>query len=319
VRTTIVILAPFAVLAAIGGCAGHVSTTATPASDPPQALSSDDRLTPLQKKKAEMLTSIWENGTTVLQYGYSEDIHDGRGYTSGRAGFCTGTGDAIVVVRCLAAAVGASPLHKYVAALASIDRARVSTGRAQAETSELDAIGSFAADWKRTATDAATAAAFVACQDRVVDELYYEPALRVAKAWGLTSALTKAALYDAEINHGDTGTDALVEGANRATGNAAQKRPAAPITRAAESAWLRAFLTRRLETLRDDATWAEAVDRAALYEKLRQEESFDLKGMIVTDAKASAILPGAGYRDSGYPRCVIAEDGAVSGDSACTK
>ena len=31
---------------------------------------------------AEAMTSIWENDTPILAYAYSENINDGRGYTS---------------------------------------------------------------------------------------------------------------------------------------------------------------------------------------------------------------------------------------------
>ncbi len=50
-----------------------------------------------QKRRAEQLTSIFENGKTEIQYGYVEALDDGRGF--GRAGFTTATGDALEVVR----------------------------------------------------------------------------------------------------------------------------------------------------------------------------------------------------------------------------
>src|SRR5262249_13837700 len=37
-------------------------------------------LTPAQRFKADAMTSVWENGTPTLQYGYSQDIGDSRGY-----------------------------------------------------------------------------------------------------------------------------------------------------------------------------------------------------------------------------------------------
>ena len=52
------------------------------------------RLTSDQKRRAEELTSIFENDTIELQYAYTEDLHDGRGITSGRVGFTTRDGDA---------------------------------------------------------------------------------------------------------------------------------------------------------------------------------------------------------------------------------
>src|SRR5690348_1229720 len=54
-----------------------------------------DRLTSVQKARAEMLTSLFENGTPVTQYAFAQDIGDGRGITAGRAGFTTGTGDLL--------------------------------------------------------------------------------------------------------------------------------------------------------------------------------------------------------------------------------
>src|SRR5258706_11825843 len=48
-----------------------------------------------QKRRAEQLTSLFENGTIEIQYGYAEALGDGRGITAGRAGFTTPTGDAL--------------------------------------------------------------------------------------------------------------------------------------------------------------------------------------------------------------------------------
>lgn len=52
-----------------------------------------------EKRRDEQLTSLFENSTPDLQYGYIQNLHDGRGLTAGRAGFCTGTGDFYEVVR----------------------------------------------------------------------------------------------------------------------------------------------------------------------------------------------------------------------------
>jgi hypothetical protein len=275
-----------------------------------------DGLTPLQKHKAEMLTSIWENSTTVLQYPYCENINDGRGYTSGRAGFCSGTGDAIEVVDCFDKAFGggsANPMVKYMPALTALNNAADS-----ADTSGLDAVGKYCADWTKASIDPATASAFKKCQDKISDELYYQPALAQAHKWGLVTALTKAELYDAEINHGDDGVSALVKQANQDVGNTAQKAAAAPLSRDAESAWLHAFLMRRLALLKSDSTWADAVDRVTTYEQLRLQNNFDLGAAIETNAKATTMYPGKGYKDSGYPDCTISPAGAVGGDASCT-
>ena len=285
------------------------------------AIAPPGALTPLQKHKAEMLTSIWENSTTVLQYPYCQNIHDGRGYTSGRAGFCSGTGDAIQVVRCFGAAFGTgsnNPIAKYMPALTTIDNRFNSTGMDQGGTTELDAVGNYCTDWAATTNGAATSATFKACQDRIVDLLYYQPALVLAKKWGLVTALTIAELYDAEINHGDDGAIAIAKLANNDTGNTAQRVPTAPLTLAQESAWLHAFLMRRLALLKADATWAQSEDRVVTYERLRLDGNFDLGAQIRTNAKAITMFPGQGYVDSGYPDCTISATGVAAGDASCT-
>jgi hypothetical protein len=44
------------------------------------------------KTIADQMVSVFENETTSLQYGYIENLNDGRGYTAGRAGFVTRDG-----------------------------------------------------------------------------------------------------------------------------------------------------------------------------------------------------------------------------------
>jgi chitosanase len=265
-----------------------------------------------------MLTSLWENGTTVLQYAYCRNIQDGRGYTNGRAGFCTGTTDTAMVVRCFDAARGANnPLHKYLPALAALDAAARQTGENQGSTGGLDAVGNFCNDWKQ-ANAGASAAQMKDCQDRVVDDLYYAPTVARAASWGLTQPLTIAALYDAEITHGADGVIAMMNDANKAVGNSAQTKPSAPLSLAQESAWLDRFQERRVAVLGGDSTWRGAIDRGAQYQVLRQRGNWDLSQPIVVDGKARALYPNKGYPDSNYPRCVIATDGSVSGPASCT-
>src|ERR1017187_10409152 len=47
---------------------------------------SPDWLSGEKRIRAERLTSYFENSTLEPQYDYIENIHDGRGYTAGRAG-----------------------------------------------------------------------------------------------------------------------------------------------------------------------------------------------------------------------------------------
>jgi chitosanase len=272
----------------------------------------------LQKDKAEKLTSIWENSTTLLQYAYCEDIGDGRGFTSGRAGFCSGTGDAVLVAKCLDAVTsGSNPLHKYIPALTALETKYNDSGQDQANTSTLTSVGNYCKDWTLSFTGA-TSVAFKKCQDDLVAELYFQPAAMQAAKWGLTKALSIAALYDANINHGGSGVEEFITGTNTDVGNASQTPAAQPLSVAAESLWLDKFLSRRLDTLKANADWKFSVDRAVQYQSMRSSGNWNLSAEIITDAKAVNMYPGAGYIDSGYPRCIIAGDGTVSGEASCT-
>lgn len=262
-------------------------------------------LTASQKAMAEALTSIWENDTPILAYAYAENIHDGRGYTSGRAGFCTGTGDAIQVVRCYDELRPSNRMARYMPALTILDDRFRATGRPQADTAPLDAVGNWIADWGASDNDAGTRADFRACQDRISDLLYYGPAMQAATTRGLTTALSRAALYDLWINQGDdalpTKTDAAlgVSGAI-GVGNAVS-----------EDQWLQKLLVLRRDLLAGDATWSTSVDRVAGYEKARRRGNWALSQPLDSAVKATQCWPGGGYKDSGYSSFVIQPDGSA--------
>ena len=265
-------------------------------------------LTANQKAVAEAMTSIWENDTPLLDYAYSENIHDGRGYTSGRAGFCTGTGDAIQVIACYdgkRTAAQGNLMAKYMPALMTIDARYQSTGQDQGSTTELDAVGSWTADWAASDTNQATQADFRACQDQIVDLLYYQPAMDAAAKWGLVTPLTKAALYDMWINQGD---DALVKKANQLVGDTAQVAPVIGYNGVTEDQWLQKFLEARRDLMQADSTWKDAVDRVAGYEKQRRHANWNLSTAIRNDVRALDCWTGP-YASSGYTVREIAPDG----------
>jgi chitosanase len=274
----------------------------------------------LQKRKAQMLTSFWENDTTVFQYAFARNNDDGYGYTSGRVGFTTSTGDAADVVKCFDAAFkgAGNRMKKYEAALLVLQKKQQDTGDLQSSTSSLDALGNYPADWAATATNAATAPAFTKCQDDLVDSIYWAPTLPIMTKWGLTSALARASLYDACVVHGENNVNDLAEQTNDDVGNGAQTPASAPLSAADESAWLEAFNVRRVALLDSSDAWRGAIARGALYEQVRRDGNLDLSKAIVTDAKASVVFPGKGYSSHAYQTCVVHPDGSVTGDPACT-
>jgi chitosanase len=257
------------------------------------------------------MTSIWENDTPRIDYAYAENIDDGRGYTSGRAGFCTGTGDAILVVECYAqrrSAANGNLLAKYLPALRAINDAFEKTGQDQGDTSKLDAVGHYVADWAASWNNATTRADFKSCQDEVADNSYYEPALAAARTIGLTSPLSHAAFYDLWLNHGDEGAAALVKATHAALGLRGGKL-AKGVT---ESAWLAKLLELRRDVLAADATWVEAVDRIAGYEKARRRGNWKLDQPVDNAVKAADCWPSLKSKlpDSGYTPRVINPDGS---------
>lgn len=89
----------------------------------PAAVSSGDLAVQGKKEIAMELVSSAENSSLNwrAQYGYIEDIHDGRGYTAGIIGFCSGTGDMLAVVRVYTRRRPHNPLVRFLAALQRVN------------------------------------------------------------------------------------------------------------------------------------------------------------------------------------------------------
>jgi chitosanase len=144
---------------------------------------------PREKEIAMELVSSAENSTLDWrrEYGYIEDIGDGRGYTAGLIGFCSGTGDMLELVRSYVAAEPDGPLAPFLPALRQVDG-----------TPSHHGLGApFVAAWRRAARDPV----FQRLQMRELDRVYFDPAVRRAKADGL-GTLGQFIYYDAIVMHG---------------------------------------------------------------------------------------------------------------------
>lgn len=144
---------------------------------------------PREKEIAMELVSSAENSTLDWRsaYGYIEDIGDGRGYTAGLIGFCSGTGDMLELVRAYVAAEPGNPLARFLPALRKVDG-----------SASHDGLGPpFVAAWKQAADDPV----FRRLQMRELDRVYFDPAVRRAKADGL-GTLGQFIYYDAMVMHG---------------------------------------------------------------------------------------------------------------------
>ncbi|GIF10734.1 chitosanase [Actinoplanes teichomyceticus] len=185
-----------------------------------------------KKETALQLVSSAENSTLNWrgEYGYIEDIGDGRGYTAGIVGFCSGTGDMLDLVTDYTRRKPSNRLARYLPALRAVDGTDSHRG--------LDP--GFVAAWRAAAKDPV----FQAAQRDARDRMYFTPAVRLARADGLR-ALGQFAYYDAAVMHGVSGLRTIRERAVRA-------RPT-PAQGGDEIAYLGAFLDSRDTEMRREA------------------------------------------------------------------
>lgn len=235
-----------------------------------------------QKLRAEQITSVFENDTIELQYAYIENINDGRGYTAGRAGFTTATGDLVIVAQRYAAAVPGSEFASLLPRLVQL---------AQQQSGNTSGLENLPQAWINAANDVR----FRQIQDEVVDEMYYQPALDHAVSVGLKFPLSIAALYDAIIQHGDgddpDGLSAMIARASTAAGGT-------PLAGIGERQWLAAFLQVRRATLahatnpETRAAWALDADRPVVFQVMLDAGNLDLNGPIAINTKNhNATIP----------------------------
>ena len=183
---------------------------------------------PGRKEIAMELVSSAENSTLQWrrQYTYLEDIGDGRGYTGGIIGFCSGTGDMLVVVRRYTRAQPDNPLARFLPALRRVDGTDSHRGLGRP----------FVRAWHRAAHDAA----FRRAQDAERDRVYFDPAVRRAKKDGLRT-LGQFVYYDAIVMHGPGRDPSSFGGIRRAAMRAART----PAQGGSEVRYLDAFLDAR--------------------------------------------------------------------------
>ncbi|MEU5658572.1 chitosanase [Streptomyces sp. NPDC047737] len=223
-------LAAFAALL-VAGCTGGGSA------GPEKGL--DD---PAKKDIAMQLVSSAENSTLDWkgQYGYIEDIGDGRGYTAGIIGFCSGTGDMLKVVERYAAKRPGNALEAFLPALRAV----------RGSDSHAGLGAAFTEAWQEAAADRE----FRAAQDAERDEAYFDPAVERARADGL-SALGQFIYYDAYVMHGYGDTPGTVGFRTiRAHAVAAADTPSEG---GDEEAYLNAFLDARVAAIRKEPSHSD--------------------------------------------------------------
>ena len=190
---------------------------------------------PAKKEIAMKLVSSAENSSLdwKAQYKYIEDIGDGRGYTAGIIGFCSGTGDMLDLVQLYATRKPGNVLAKYLPALRNVNGTDSHSG--------LDP--NFPKDWRSAAQDTV----FQQAQNDERDRVYFNPAVSQGKTDGLR-VLGQFTYYDAIVMHGD-GDDPTSFRNIRARALRSAKPPAQGGN---ETTYLNAFLDARVWAMQQE-------------------------------------------------------------------
>ncbi|MER5750759.1 chitosanase [Streptomyces sp. NPDC002088] len=217
-----------AALAAVGWPSAEADTAATGLDDP------------VKKDIAMRLVSSAENSSLdwKAQYAYIEDIGDGRGYTAGIIGFCSGTSDMLALVELYTERHPGNALAGYLPALRAVNGSDSHEG--------LDP--GFPDAWRKAAKTSGFREA--QCDER--DRGYFDPAVARAKKDGV-GTLGQFVYYDAMVMHGP-GTDAVSFGGirERARGHADT-----PAEGGDETTYLNAFLDARVWAMKQEAAHSD--------------------------------------------------------------
>jgi chitosanase len=222
-----------------------------------------------QRLTIDEVVSAFENGTAEMNYEYVAALGDGRGYTAGRAGFTTGTGDLVVVVRRYLQRVNNPGLKALMPIL---------TERAALESPSIQGLEALPGLWKMASMDPI----FRKVQDEVSNELYFEPAENEYRKFGFHTPLALLCLYDTIIQHGDDGLDDILEKLDS--------------NLVIEDERLINFLEIRREALlnpEDEATaevWRESVGRVDALRKMIKDRNFQLTVPTIVNPFGTEIL-----------------------------
>ncbi|GAA3146722.1 chitosanase [Kribbella aluminosa] len=230
-RTTLLLGLSLAAVPAAGLAASRYASPADAAVQV-KATGLDD---PAKKEIAMEIVCSAENSSLdwKAQYKYIEDIADGRGYTAGIIGFCSGTGDMLDLVELYSSRKPGNVLEKYLPALRKVNGSDSHKG--------LDP--NFTKDWKTAAKDSA----FQSCQNDERDRVYFNPAVKQGKADGI-GTLGQFCYYDAIVMHGD-GNDPTSFGGIRKRALSHAKPPSQGGN---ETTYLNAFLDARVWAMKQE-------------------------------------------------------------------
>ncbi|MEV6210543.1 chitosanase [Kitasatospora sp. NPDC051914] len=212
-----------------------------------------------KKDIAMQIVSSAENSSLdwKSQYKYIEDIGDGRGYTAGIIGFCSGTGDMLELVEHYTDLKPGNVLAKYLPALRKVNGTDSHSGLGNA----------FTRDWATAAKDGV----FQKAQNDERDRVYFNPSVQQAKADGLR-ALGQFVYYDAIVMHGPGSSSDSFGGIRKA----AMKKAKTPAQGGDEAAYLNAFMDARKVVMKKEEAHADTSRVDTAQKVWVKDRNFDL-------------------------------------------
>ncbi|MFD5041952.1 chitosanase [Streptomyces sp. NPDC058377] len=227
---------------------------------------------PVCMEMAFEINSTAENGTLdwTSAYDYIEDINDQRGYTAGLVGFCSGTGDMLLLIQEYAAAAPGNILAGYLPGLQACADVGFGPGASAAAATHLGAA--YLADWAAAAN---TDPIFRAVQRAFRQRIYWDDCLVQAIADGV-GPLGLALHYDVLVNHG-IGNNPQSYGGIIAAARASASKP--PSQGGSEAAYLT-----KICDLRDAVLigWGDYQEdgRSSMFRGMIDSGYFDLLGPV---------------------------------------
>lgn len=199
-------------------------------------------------QRIKSITNIFEVGGPYPDFGYVEDLGDGRGFTLTQYGFVTNELEAGWIIERYTELAAANSLTPFLPALPPNDQ-----GTDPAKLAGLPEA------WRQ---ELARGPELEQACEEIADRLYFNPAMVAAETIGVTLPVGRLIFYDTMLQHGG-GDDpdsfgAITERARTATATPKD---------GSESRFLRAFLNVRRSVLSNPANaetadvWRQSVDR----------------------------------------------------------
>jgi chitosanase len=196
-----------------------------------------------------------------LQYNYAENISDGRGITFGCIGFTTGTYDGNMLIKYYTQLNPKNALVKYIPALDVIDKGS-HNGNGGDSNSSTAGLSGFIQD-----VNNCTDPLFKQAQLYMLDQLYWNPSVKIFNNIGGKNALTQAFIYDMCVNHGEDGAQGFINSAAKALGGT-------PKTGINENTFLSKVMDLRYNYLKSNDP--DGLDRVNGFKKLLTSGNVDL-------------------------------------------